>query len=301
MVELSNKSRRIVSLLRVLLRLAVTLLFPFFAFLFLSIFMVFVTLMSGQLSITSPEISIPSRCRIVSSGVDLRSSKVCKLGLLNHKAASVFHPFDRNKFRCRHDYYWASVFEVEYEDQSLGQRRYALAEAPSEALPHNCRPNFAAALITKHKFKVNETYNCWHRAGVSKVSLHGDDVYHCNIKEPSVLEMMNRQLQLSTDALSSLFFLENGNARYWKWEVMAGALTGFLASLFTIVCFSAVYSVMPQISVTWTCILSVLTRTINLVVLRRACFFVAYFSFMGWLTIQYGKRLGLQDIQVDYI
>ncbi|CAN1306449.1 hypothetical protein LINPERPRIM_LOCUS26804, partial [Linum perenne] len=193
------------------------------------------------------------------------------------------------------------LLQVEYEDQSLGQRRYALAEAPSEALPHNCRPNFAAALITKHKFKVNETYNCWHRAGVSKVSLHGDDVYHCNIKEPSVLEMMNRQLQLSTDALSSLFFLENGNARYWKWEVMAGALTGFLASLFTIVCFSAVYSVMPQISVTWTCILSVLTRTINLVVLRRACFFVAYFSFMGWLTIQYGKRLGLQDIQVDYI
>ena len=38
--------------------------------------------------------------------VDLRSSKVCGIGLLNVKAQHVFHPFERDKFRCRYDYYW---------------------------------------------------------------------------------------------------------------------------------------------------------------------------------------------------
>uniref|UniRef100_A0A2N9J4N3 Endonuclease/exonuclease/phosphatase domain-containing protein n=1 Tax=Fagus sylvatica TaxID=28930 RepID=A0A2N9J4N3_FAGSY len=46
---------------------------------------------------------------------------------------------------------------VEYKDHSSGQTRVALAEAPNEALPLTCRPNFAAAWLTKHKFKgVND-------------------------------------------------------------------------------------------------------------------------------------------------
>jgi hypothetical protein len=43
---------------------------------------------------------------------------------------------------------------VEYEDYSLGQTQFALAEAPNEALPLNCRPNFGAAWLAKDKFKV---------------------------------------------------------------------------------------------------------------------------------------------------
>lgn len=46
------------------------------------------------------------------AGVDLRSSKVCELGFLNYKAKRVFYPSERKKFRCRYDYYWASVFKV---------------------------------------------------------------------------------------------------------------------------------------------------------------------------------------------
>ena len=46
--------------------------------------------------------------------VDLRSSKVCKIGLLNIKEQHVFYPFERDKFRCRYDYYWASVFKVAF-------------------------------------------------------------------------------------------------------------------------------------------------------------------------------------------
>lgn len=37
---------------------------------------------------------------------------MCGIGLMNIKAQHVFYPFERDKFRCRYDYYWASVFKV---------------------------------------------------------------------------------------------------------------------------------------------------------------------------------------------
>lgn len=52
-------------------------------------------------------------------GVDLRSSKVCELGMFNHKSNYVFYPFEKSKFRCRYDYYWASVFKVYYPPPKL--------------------------------------------------------------------------------------------------------------------------------------------------------------------------------------
>ncbi|CAO2819722.1 unnamed protein product [Amaranthus hypochondriacus] len=58
-----------------------------------------------------PSISVPSQCKILSSSVDLRSTKICELGLLNYKAKRVFYPSERRKFRCRYDYYWASIFK----------------------------------------------------------------------------------------------------------------------------------------------------------------------------------------------
>ncbi|RVW93706.1 hypothetical protein CK203_043407 [Vitis vinifera] len=123
--------------------------------------------------------------------VDLRSSKVCELGLLNYKAKHVFYPLEKRKFRCHYDYYWASVFKVEYKD-SLGQTRLTLTEAPNEALPLDCRPNFGAAWLTKDKFKVNETYDCWYASGISKVSIYQDSFFSCQAKEPSTIEMIRR-------------------------------------------------------------------------------------------------------------
>jgi len=37
----------------------------------------------------------------------------------------------------------------------MGQTRLAFSEAPNEALPPECRPNFGAALLTKDNFKVS--------------------------------------------------------------------------------------------------------------------------------------------------
>ncbi|KAM5573701.1 hypothetical protein ABKV19_013309 [Rosa sericea] len=50
-------------------------------------------------------------------------------------------------------------------------------------------------------------------------------------------------------------------------------------------------SQLPQISAR-----RMLTQSISAVLFRRTCFLVAYISFMGWLAIEYGKRLGLPEI-----
>ncbi|XP_016505587.1 uncharacterized protein LOC107823464 isoform X2 [Nicotiana tabacum] len=170
------------------------ILFFFFAFFSLSFSLLYLAVFLGNLSISSP-ISLPSQCKIVSSSVDLRSSKVCELGLLNYKAKHVLYPSERKKFRCRYDYYWASVFKVEYMDHS-GQARLALAEAPNEALPSDCRPNFSAAWLTKDKFKVNKTYECWYTLGISKVHIYEDGFFDCQAKDPSTIEMFIRYLIL---------------------------------------------------------------------------------------------------------
>ena len=44
--------------------------------------------------------------------------------------------------------------QVEYKDHLMGQTRLAFSEAPNEALPPECRPNFGAALLTKDNFKA---------------------------------------------------------------------------------------------------------------------------------------------------
>ncbi|XP_073263973.1 uncharacterized protein [Populus alba] len=206
-------------------RLTSALLFPIFAFLFLSILL---AILMGHFSITTP-LSVPFQCKILSSSVDLRSSKICELGLLNYKAKHVFYPNNRSKFRCRYDYYWASVFEVEYEDNSLGQTRFALAEAPNEALPLNCRPNFGAAWLTKDKFKVNKTYDCWYTSGISKVSLYRDDLFSCQAKDPSQVEMIKRYFILSKEMLHSSAFWEKGKASYWRTWLIKVSITVFSA------------------------------------------------------------------------
>ncbi|XP_022738407.1 uncharacterized protein LOC111291093 [Durio zibethinus] len=268
-----------------LLRIAFALLFPIFAFFFLSFLVGLLAIFTGEISISNP-ISVPTHCKIVSSSVDIRSSKVCELGLLNYKAKHVLYPFERSKFRCRYDYYWTSVFKVEYRDHSLGQMRLALTEAPNEALPLSCRPNFGAAWLTKDKFKVNETYDCWYESGMSTVKLYNDGFFSCQAKDPSSIEMMKRYLIISTKILQSWFSRE-GRARYRMWETIAGVVTGFSTSIITI-SFVRILQHMKS----W------LPQAINTVHIKRVCFLLVYFSVMGWLTSQYWRRLNIPLIKV---
>ncbi|XWS49450.1 hypothetical protein CRYUN_Cryun12cG0004700 [Craigia yunnanensis] len=268
-----------------LLRIAFALLFPIFAFFSLSVLVGLVAIFMGELPIANP-ISLPTQCKIVSSSVDIRSSKVCEIGLLKYKAKHVFYPFERSKFRCRYDYYWTSVFKVEYRDHSLGQTRLAFTEAPNEALPLRCRPNFGAAWLTKDKFKVNETYDCWYTSGISTVKLYNDGFFSCQAKDPSTIEMIKGYLIISTKILQS-WFSSKGRARYWRWEIIAGVVTGFSTSIITI----SVVRILQHMK-SW------LPQVINTVYIKRVCFLLVYFSVMGWLASQYWRRLNIPMIKV---
>ncbi|KAK4364751.1 hypothetical protein RND71_016109 [Anisodus tanguticus] len=293
----------------------------------LSFSLLYIAVFLGNLSISSP-ISLPSQCKIVSSSVDLRSSKVCELGLLNYKAKHVLYPSERKKFRCRYDYYWASVFKVEYMDHS-GQAILALAEAPNEALPSDCRPNFSGAWLTKDKFEVNKTYECWYTPGISKVHIYQDGFFDCQAKDPSTIEMFIRylilsgrgrpkkywgevirqdmaQFQLTEDMTLDRRFMRILKSWYvsgvsywhWRWEAVAGVIAGFCTSMISVIVFGLLgklFSCICQLSV-----VRRLTLPLNKVRLKRICFLLAYVSFTSWLAVQYLRRIGLPEIAVQY-
>lgn len=295
--EEEEKKRMKKGLLYILFRCLLGIFFSSLATLLLSFLVLLLAVFLGNLSIWNP-ISVPSQCKIVASSVDLRSSKVCELGLLNYKAKHVFYPFDKKKFRCHYDYYWASVFKVEYVDHS-GHQKLAFAEAPNEALPSNCRPNFGSAWLTKDKFKVNETYDCWYTMGISKVNIYQDGLFNCQAKDPSTFEMLRRYLFLSMEMLNSL--LSNGPSFInWRWDAVAGAMTGFSSSLLSFGLVAVLHQFKSFIRQTFR--RRVCAQSPNLVQYKRIFLLIAYFSFMGWLGVQYLKRLGLSDILgVNYI
>ncbi|KAE9613243.1 hypothetical protein Lalb_Chr05g0215451 [Lupinus albus] len=276
----------------VIIRWSLAFLFPFIALFSIPFLVALMLIMVSDFSIPNP-ISLPSQCKIVSTGVDIRSSKVCELGLLNYKAKDVFHHFERSKYRCRYDYYWTSVFKVEYRDHFSGQTQVALAEAPNEALPLHCRPNFGAAWLTQYKFKVNETYNCWYTSGISKVHLYQDNLFSCRADEQSSLEKIKQYSNLALEMLH-YWFSDKGSPKYWKWGTIVGVVAGFSTSLISItllrflqLLLSSLYRLFAK---------SVFPLHVNAVLIRRTCFLVAYLSFVAWLAIEYGKRLGLVDI-----
>lgn len=86
----------------------------------------------------------------------------------------------------------------------------------------------------------------------------------------------------------------------WRWDVVAGAITGFSSSLLSLGLVAVLHqfkSFIRQIFIRRVC-----ARSPNLVQFKRICLLVAYFSFMGWLGMQYVKRLGLSEIlRVDYM
>ncbi|PWA63093.1 hypothetical protein CTI12_AA355650 [Artemisia annua] len=62
-------------------------------------------------------------------GVNLRSAKVYEHGLLNYKAKHEFYPSEKKKFRCRYDYYQASVFELRNSRVSGSQKLWTNKKA----------------------------------------------------------------------------------------------------------------------------------------------------------------------------
>ncbi|XP_074572317.1 uncharacterized protein LOC141828832 isoform X2 [Curcuma longa] len=236
----------------------------------------------------SAAVAIPSTCRILSSGVDLKASKVCELGTLNHKSNSAFYHLKKATFRCYYDYYWASIFE--FEEYFSGQVFHAVAEAPKEALPHDCRPDFGTAWLTTMKFKVNETYGCKYLLGSRKVDIYSDadGLFGCKAKQSNtIMPYMNLLLRLFVETEEP-----GSNIVY----VARGFICGILVSMLTVViakCFRILAGAMArkQSTLRW--------RPTCIVRLQRVCILIAYLSAMAWLILQYGKMIGLNQLLFD--
>ncbi|XP_074584782.1 uncharacterized protein LOC141840632 [Curcuma longa] len=256
---------RVFFLRNLILPLAAPFLFSFLAG--------FVGLAIEQLSVSSL-VSLPSTCRIVSSGVDVRTSKTCELGILNYKAKRVLYPSEKStRFPCRYDYYWSAIFEVEYKEYFTSQIFHAVAEVPKEALPEKCRPGFETAWLTKMKFKVNETYSCRYIPGSKKADIMPDDLFHCQAKEPTITEMFRRFFILSKNLYLKEFF-----GRHILHSA-AGVISGMLVSIFVLVLVRIFQNLARTIVRKWT------SSNANILVkLRRFCFLVAFICAMCWLS-----------------
>lgn len=90
----------------------------------------------------------------------------------------------------------------------------------------------------------------------------------------------------STKILQSWFSGE-GRARYWRWETIAGVITGFSTSIITI----SFVRILQRMK-------SLLPEAINTARIKRVCFLVVYFSVICWLASQYWKRLNIPLIRV---
>ncbi|TVU15886.1 hypothetical protein EJB05_39429, partial [Eragrostis curvula] len=245
----------------------------------------------GSLSSTT-SVSMPSTCRILSTGVDLRSSKVCELGLLNYRAKHVFYPSSNRKFRCHDDYYWASVFQVEYKEYFSGQTSYALAESPKEALPHSCRPDFGATWSTTLKFKVNESYSCRYTLGSNKADIHSDKLFNCTAEEPSKREMLKRIFILFSES----FVSEDFSSQRIIGHVAAGVVLGMLSSVLITILLRSLYRLFLAAARS-----AVRKHSIRVLAgrFKRACLLVAYVSAVCWFTLQYSKFIGLKELMSD--
>ncbi|KAI3915862.1 hypothetical protein MKX01_026500 [Papaver californicum] len=269
--------------------------FIFFTFLFslLAFFFIltadFVSILIDNFSIptTTTTSSVSAQCKIVSTGVDLRLSKVCELGLLNYKVKYVFDPFEKTRFRCRYDYYWATIFKIEYREHSSGEIRSALVEAPKEALPLDCRPTFGTTWLTKDKFKVNETYNCKYTPGISDVDIFPDNLFNCQAKDPSKIDMIRKYSSLSMKIIGFWYTSKGSTNR----AIRESAVSGMATSLTVLI-------LVRVLQISKSRLARILdARNFHLsVYLKRACFLVVYFWCVGWLTIQYSKMLGLPDL-----
>lgn len=275
-----------------MVRGALGMAFPIAASFLFSFLVGLAGLALGGLS-SSASVSMPSTCRILSTGVDIRSSKVCELGLLNYRAKHVFYPSSNRRYRCHDDYYWASVFQVEYTEYFSGQISYAVAEAPKEALPQNCRPDFGAAWSTTAKFKVNESYSCKYTLGSAKADIYSDKLFNCTAEEPSISEMLNRIFIL----FSKLYMSEDFSSGRMLGYIAAGVVAGVLSSLFITIVLRSFRGVFFA-AARW----AVSKHSIRVFAycFKRACLLVAYVSFVGWVTLQYSKMIGLKELLVDY-
>lgn len=171
---------------------------------------------------------VSTDCRILSSGIDLRSSKICTPRSLSNAEGKI----KIRKFRCYFEYYWASVFKVEFKPYSSNLLVEAVSEVPKAALPASCRPGFGPVWILKEKYQVNVTYPCKYSLGSSGMVDMADDLFaKCKSEKVTILNLIKQ-------SLTALFFSEQ-----WIFSSRSQAGLVFRKALNAIL-FAAGYSVL---------------------------------------------------------
>lgn len=114
-------------------------------------------------------------------------------------------------------------------------------------------------------------------------------VWHISLIIPVPIDRSTRILQS--------WLASQGRGKYWRLETVAGVITGFSTSLISISLVRILHQVKSSLP-------RILKRQLLLAVksvrFRRAFFLVTYVIFMGWLAIEYGKRLGIANIYTVY-
>lgn len=172
---------------------------------------------------------ISTNCRILSTSVDLRSTKMCTPQLLPDTQQTI-QP--RSKFRCYFDYYWASVFKVEFEPHLLGLHVQARAEIPREALPAFCRPGFGATWTLKEMYQINWTYPCKYTPGnLEMVEMTENWFANCKADELTVLNLIKQVWIMLFFSEQSIFY-GSSQAGFIFWKALAAVSFGMCCSIF---------------------------------------------------------------------
>ncbi|XLS80457.1 hypothetical protein HN51_046288 [Arachis hypogaea] len=103
----------------------------------------------------------------------------------------------------------------------------------------------------------------------------------CQADGQSALKKIKLYSNMATEMVRSWFSGRIRN-KYWKWETIASLVAGFSTSLISITFFRFLQLLLSK---TYRCFRSWIL-----------CFLLAYLSFVAWLAVEYGKRLGLMDI-----
>jgi hypothetical protein len=175
---------------------------------------------------------LSTSCKIISKGVDLRSAKVCELKYVAHMPtiSSSGHT-GRSKLRCYFDYYWTSVFKVEFRPHFSEAAVEAAAESPAEVLPIDCRPDFHTVWRTKERFQINEDYPCkYNPSNLQRVELVQNFTGNCTVEEPP-MTTISRHFWTLFAHHTDIFSISSKNGHIF-WRTLTSISLGFCYSIF---------------------------------------------------------------------
>lgn len=179
-----------------------------------------------------PKLSpVSTSCKILSKDVDLRSAKICVVDNYIIVPSRGRDYEGLSKFQCYFDYYWTSVFKVEYRPHASLVAVETAAESPKESLPQDCRPEFGDVWRAIERFQINEVYPCEYNPGnLLSVELTDRLVGNCSSNELLKPNLIFGQFQ-TLIAHQIMMFLSSSKTGMMFWRTALSVGLGFCYSV----------------------------------------------------------------------